>query len=338
MQSASFALRAPPPNTTAAPPPNTSSLQFASRSAATKAMAKRFCKFIQQAKQHPQHFQNNLDSYLILAVQRLPRYVLLMNELMDCTPETHPDYAGLKKAREEMKKRVTECNEKMREWETRESGLEVLKRIKLMKWSVGGDILRHVRPGMRFVREGTLRVVKAVEFLGSSAGSPLLDAVAACGGKKDRCKKTIVGHLIETRFVGKGESTEPAAIAGSLLSGEKSTEMDVINADIVGGATAVYGLAKSTGRRFKFFLFTDLLCWCRALPDNDGDFELVRAFRIHPGTRAESRSMEADHKKGKAKTIVKESVMRVGDGECIVYVRGTSEEVEDWTSSFSSDV
>ncbi len=39
----------------------------------------------------------NLESYLILPVQRLPRYVLLLREMHKHTPRTHSDYDLLAK-------------------------------------------------------------------------------------------------------------------------------------------------------------------------------------------------------------------------------------------------
>lgn len=42
----------------------------------------------------------NLDSYLILPVQRIPRYVLLIKEMQKHTPQTHPDSALLSQAYE----------------------------------------------------------------------------------------------------------------------------------------------------------------------------------------------------------------------------------------------
>jgi len=40
---------------------------------------------------------------LITAIQRLPRYVLLLSDLLDATPTTHPDFAPLKEAVAKMK-------------------------------------------------------------------------------------------------------------------------------------------------------------------------------------------------------------------------------------------
>jgi len=40
----------------------------------------------------------NLYSYLIMPVQRIPRYILLLTDLRNKTPEYHPDHQGLQKA------------------------------------------------------------------------------------------------------------------------------------------------------------------------------------------------------------------------------------------------
>uniref|UniRef100_A0A6B2KYC3 DH domain-containing protein n=1 Tax=Arcella intermedia TaxID=1963864 RepID=A0A6B2KYC3_9EUKA len=49
----------------------------------------------QQLSEHPLCAGLQLGAYLIMPVQRLPRYVLLLNELIKNTAETHPDYSGL---------------------------------------------------------------------------------------------------------------------------------------------------------------------------------------------------------------------------------------------------
>src|SRR5690242_13778022 len=39
-----------------------------------------------------------LQAYLIMPVQRIPRYKLLLEDLLKKTEETHPDYLNIKKA------------------------------------------------------------------------------------------------------------------------------------------------------------------------------------------------------------------------------------------------
>jgi hypothetical protein len=49
-----------------------------------------------------------------MPVQRIPRYRLLLQELFDHTPHTHPDYQSLKSALDEVSKRADEINERVR--------------------------------------------------------------------------------------------------------------------------------------------------------------------------------------------------------------------------------
>jgi hypothetical protein len=45
-----------------------------------------------------------LDSFLIRPIQRIPRYNLLIRELLKNTPNDHPDYQQLEKAQDDMEK------------------------------------------------------------------------------------------------------------------------------------------------------------------------------------------------------------------------------------------
>jgi len=54
----------------------------------------------------------DLSSLLITPVQRIPRYELLLKELINCTWETHPDYTNLEKALQTIKGVASTINEK----------------------------------------------------------------------------------------------------------------------------------------------------------------------------------------------------------------------------------
>lgn len=54
----------------------------------TPSQNNRVLSFIMRAKTHPQHSQMDLESYLILPVQRVPRYKLLLENLAICTPQS----------------------------------------------------------------------------------------------------------------------------------------------------------------------------------------------------------------------------------------------------------
>uniref|UniRef100_A0A6B2L0H6 DH domain-containing protein n=1 Tax=Arcella intermedia TaxID=1963864 RepID=A0A6B2L0H6_9EUKA len=47
--------------------------------------------------------QLDLGGYLIMPVQRIPRYVMLLESILKCTKTTHPDYGNLEKAHERFK-------------------------------------------------------------------------------------------------------------------------------------------------------------------------------------------------------------------------------------------
>lgn len=56
----------------------------------------------------------NLDSELIKPTQRMPRYMLLLVDLLKNTPSDHPDYATIKTAREEVTNAIGRINESAR--------------------------------------------------------------------------------------------------------------------------------------------------------------------------------------------------------------------------------
>jgi len=57
---------------------------------------KSFAKFLERVSQDPICGGESLMSYLIMPVQRIPRYEILLKELERNTPEDHPDYENLK--------------------------------------------------------------------------------------------------------------------------------------------------------------------------------------------------------------------------------------------------
>jgi len=74
----------------------------------------RFLQFLQRAEARPECMKYNLDSFLILPIQRIPRYVLLIQELLKNTPEDHEDYNGLSQALKEMRSVAEFLNEEKR--------------------------------------------------------------------------------------------------------------------------------------------------------------------------------------------------------------------------------
>lgn len=54
--------------------------------------------YFQQCKEHPEGKSLDLASFLIMPVQRIPRYNLLLTDMFKNTWAEHPDYENLKKA------------------------------------------------------------------------------------------------------------------------------------------------------------------------------------------------------------------------------------------------
>lgn len=65
-----------------------------------------------------------LEALLVMPVQRIPRYKLLLEDLVRNTQETHPDYANLKDAVLMVSRVATEINEKIRSSERTQTLLE----------------------------------------------------------------------------------------------------------------------------------------------------------------------------------------------------------------------
>jgi len=62
-----------------------------------------FALFIEELSLHPVARGRTLSSFLILPVQRIPRYVLLLQDLIKNTEKTHVDYTNLDKALGDMR-------------------------------------------------------------------------------------------------------------------------------------------------------------------------------------------------------------------------------------------
>jgi len=59
----------------------------------------------------------SLEGFLIAPVQRLPRYVLLLQEILNFTPEDHPDYTNMSRATNYVRSLVTAVNDSKRKQE-----------------------------------------------------------------------------------------------------------------------------------------------------------------------------------------------------------------------------
>ncbi|RIB16736.1 Dbl homology domain-containing protein [Gigaspora rosea] len=93
-----------------------------------------------------------LQAYLIMPVQRIPKYKLLLEGLLKKTTEIHPDYLNLKKAYQIIEHVATFVNETIRHHEMIISMLEIQKSL------IGFDETLLI-PGRTLIKRGTLKKV-----------------------------------------------------------------------------------------------------------------------------------------------------------------------------------
>eukprot|EP00808_Paulinella_micropora_P031369 g71387.t1 len=94
----------------------------------------------------------NLMSYLIMPVQRVPRYVLLLKELARVTdPRREAEFSPIEEALESISKVASSINEGKRKFEITSRVLDVQQRVQ-------GANLHLLAPHRRIIREGALRV------------------------------------------------------------------------------------------------------------------------------------------------------------------------------------
>lgn len=141
----------------------------------------------------------DLDALLIQPVQRIPRYNLLLADLLKNTDETHPDYRNLEKSIEEMKNIAQYINESIQMNENRKKVIDIHNSLV----SLPTD-LNLVEPHRVFVLQSVLTKVcrkqpkKFTFFLFSDL---LIYADQSLG---DRYKVHHVFYLSKCRFIDKG--------------------------------------------------------------------------------------------------------------------------------------
>lgn len=89
----------------------------------------------------------DMESYMIMPVQRMPRYVILLKALIEYTPPDHVDYDNLVSAYEKMQEVVGEINEAKRKYENQQRLLELAHNIS------GPHIKDLVEVGRKYIAE-----------------------------------------------------------------------------------------------------------------------------------------------------------------------------------------
>eukprot|EP01116_Phalansterium_solitarium_P024544 TRINITY_DN9016_c0_g1_i1.p1 TRINITY_DN9016_c0_g1~~TRINITY_DN9016_c0_g1_i1.p1 ORF type:complete len:763 (+),score=251.13 TRINITY_DN9016_c0_g1_i1:108-2396(+) len=108
----------------------------------------RFAALLEDVRMRPDVKNLDLLSYLIMPIQRVPRYILLLTDLLKHTPAEHPDHARIEEALLKLKDIADYLNEQKRNAEGASKVVEIQDML------LGNEEL--VLKGRRFVRQGML--------------------------------------------------------------------------------------------------------------------------------------------------------------------------------------
>eukprot|EP01124_Arcella_intermedia_P010327 TRINITY_DN1683_c0_g1_i1.p1 TRINITY_DN1683_c0_g1~~TRINITY_DN1683_c0_g1_i1.p1 ORF type:complete len:1008 (-),score=197.75 TRINITY_DN1683_c0_g1_i1:84-3107(-) len=112
-----------------------------------------FNMFLRQLEEDPLCKGLPLPAYLIMPIQRIPRYVLLITEILKFTEETHVDYKGLVESLETVKNAAKDVNAAPKEQEDYYKTEKVI--VKFEKWKD----LQLKAPNRYFIKKGNLSKV-----------------------------------------------------------------------------------------------------------------------------------------------------------------------------------
>ncbi|KAG0709057.1 hypothetical protein DFH29DRAFT_355432 [Suillus ampliporus] len=123
----------------------------------TSGQRRRIKQFLKRCRLNPRHSQLNMEGYLLLPVQRIPRYRLLLEELLRSTP---PSYTilddSLDRALAEISSLANNMNEGKRESESRRKLVQWQSRIR------GKFPSPLVQPHRRLIMDGPLLLTRVV--------------------------------------------------------------------------------------------------------------------------------------------------------------------------------
>jgi hypothetical protein len=112
-----------------------------------------FATYLKSIEYTPTLLMNNLDSLLVVPVQRIPRYVLLLSDLAKSTPGHHSDHDSLKEAHEKAKELADYMNTSKREAES-------MVQLEDLGKKIAGLPVKLPTTKRRLVKEGPMMVDK----------------------------------------------------------------------------------------------------------------------------------------------------------------------------------
>jgi hypothetical protein len=255
----------------------------------------RVAAVLEKAKLHPKHTQINLISFLILPIQRLPRYKLLLTSLLKETTHQHPDHLKLGRAVQDIQELIEFCNETKRECESKSKSLTSLTKIVLHSCL---NLLKQYKPcpdrELLFESDG-LSIVKYVDHVNSL---PILNPLVLCKNKKSQFQFQQKKSIKEWKFKMHRDSSQ-SKIARLIEEG---------------GAASKYDIPNIQGKKCSIYICNDIL-----LITNSSN-QLCGVSLFNAQTTASCLPLIISRE-------AREGVLRFSNGDGILYVRGELEEV-----------
>jgi hypothetical protein len=109
---------------------------------------RRFKELVESNMSKPENKNLSVASYLIMPIQRIPRYKLLLEEVLRNTSDDHPDYSNLLKGLESVSAVAKHINAEMHAQENRAAIVRIQNEF--------SHSVSFVQPHRRFVRQGTM--------------------------------------------------------------------------------------------------------------------------------------------------------------------------------------
>jgi len=135
---------------------------------------KLFRDWLQEVRNNPESSNLTVNDFLIMPVQRIPRYVMLLEDLLHTTPRAHKDYRDVKLAVEKMSQICQYVNEKKRDAENLDLVLQVQDRLRFKEKRNDSNILKArnlSEAHRRYIKEGYLTVYRNVDPNSADVGS-----------------------------------------------------------------------------------------------------------------------------------------------------------------------
>eukprot|EP01094_Clydonella_sp_ATCC50884_P025566 TRINITY_DN6768_c0_g1_i1.p1 TRINITY_DN6768_c0_g1~~TRINITY_DN6768_c0_g1_i1.p1 ORF type:complete len:935 (+),score=310.08 TRINITY_DN6768_c0_g1_i1:235-2805(+) len=173
-----------------------------------------FVNFIQSQRLQPECKGLDISSFLILPIQRVPRYQMMLTDLLKRTEESHPDYANLQQAVSRIKDTAEFLNEAKRTSEN-------LAKVVAIQSKLTGFNESLVQAGRKLLMEGECLLSN---HGGASKYMYLLlfsDALMFADKRKNKLKYRAMTTLASVRIINKND-TEVLKNAFQVLGTDKT--------------------------------------------------------------------------------------------------------------------